>query len=299
MKRRLETVLVRSGLAAAGRRLRRGGRLILAYHNILPDRAVVDGDVSLHLPRDDYARQLDQLVRTHEVRPVDELLDGAGSSGRPMAAITFDDAYHGAVTLGVQEAVARELPATIFVAPGMLGRSSFWWDALASAQSGGLPDHVRQDALTAHRGADDQIRAWARRMGMPPREVDPAARPATEDELTAAATQPGITVASHSWSHPNLARLDPDQLEEELRTPFVWLRERFRSFRPWLAYPYGLSSRTVEEAARGAGYEIAVRVEGGWICRDRIDRFSLPRLNIPAGVSAPGFELRTAGFLCR
>lgn len=299
MKRRLETVLVAAGVAFAGRRLRRGGRLILAYHNILPRGTVVDGDVSLHLPHDGYTRQLDQLKRTHDVRPLDELLSGARPSGRPLAAITFDDAYYGAVTIGVRELVERGLPATIFVAPAALGRSSFWWDALAPSSEPGLPAEVRQRALTALRGEDDEVRGWARGAGVPVREVDPAARPATEEELAAAASQPGITIASHSWSHPSLTQLDADRLEEELERPFQWLRERFDSFRPWLAYPYGLASGPVEEAASRAGYEIAVRVEGGWIDPRLEDRLSLPRLNVPAGVSAAGFELRTAGFFCR
>ena len=300
MKRRLETVLVATGVASAGRRLRRGGRLILAYHNILPRGTTVDGDVSLHLPHDRFARQLDQLKRTHDVRPLDELLSGAHrGAARPLAAITFDDAYYGAVTIGVRELVERGLPAAIFVAPAALGRSSFWWDALAPSSEPGLPAEVRHRALTSLRGVDEEVREWARGAGMPVREVDPAARPATEEELAAAAIQPGITIASHSWSHPNLTQLDPDRLEQELERPFHWLRERFDSFRPWLAYPYGLASGPVEDAASRAGYEIAVRVEGGWIDRGRKDRLSLPRLNVPAGVSAAGFELRTAGFFCR
>ena len=220
-------------------------------------------------------------------------------SGRPLAAITFDDAYLGAVTIGVDELVERQMPATIFVAPAMLGRPAFWWDALASSSGNGLPDEVRNEALITHRGIDADVREWARGMGLGVRPVSDCARPATEEELAGAARRPGITVASHSWSHPNLTRLTVGRLEEELEKPLGWLRDRFDCSRPWLAYPYGLSSSEVETAAGRLGYTIAVRVEGGWIKDGRDKRLSLPRLNVPAGVSQAGFELRSAGFFCR
>ncbi len=51
-------------------------------------------------------------------------------------------------------------------------------------------------------------------------------------------------------------------------------------------------------AAAAAGYAAALRVDGGWIPDPRAaDRLDLPRLNVPAGVSRRGFELRTAGML--
>lgn len=279
--------------------MRRGRGLILAYHNILPRGAEAGGDRSLHLAADVFARQLDLLARTHEIRPLDDLVRGESPSRRPLAAVTFDDAYHGAVTTGVAELVKRRMPATIFVAPGMLGQPSFWWDAVVSPASGGLPDEVREEALTTYRGMEEEVRGWVREAGLGLRPVGDDARPATEDELARAARLPGITVASHSWSHPNLTQLTTTRLEEELVRPIEWLRERFDCFRPWLAYPYGICSMQVEETAAAMGYQIAVRVEGGWIGKRSNRLLSMPRLNVPAGVSQAGFELRAAGFLCR
>ncbi|MGH7719607.1 MAG: polysaccharide deacetylase family protein, partial [Gemmatimonadaceae bacterium] len=131
-------------------------------------------------------------------------------------------------------------------------------------------------------------------------EVDlpPEMRCTTEEELSAAARMPGITLGSHSWSHPDLSQLSREQLGEELTRPLAWLRERYQTVVPYLTYPYGLSSPAVEEAARAAGYRAALRVSGGWATSTARERYALPRLNVPAGLSANGFALRASGLFC-
>jgi hypothetical protein len=84
-----------------------------------------------------------------------------------------------------------------------------------------------------------------------------------------------------------------------LRESLAWLRERFQAVIPWISYPYGAYSIAVEDAARRAGDRAGVRIDGGWFARDRRTTFSLPRLNVPAGLSRNGFVLRTAGLFCR
>jgi peptidoglycan/xylan/chitin deacetylase (PgdA/CDA1 family) len=118
---------------------------------------------------------------------------------------------------------------------------------------------------------------------------------AAEQELRDAAAVPGITFGSHSWSHPNLIALNPAEIHYELIEPLHWLRERFDNVVPWLAYPYGLSSEVVRQAAAAAGYMAALRVSGGWLPKEPLSRYALPRFNVPSGLSNDGFALRTAG----
>jgi peptidoglycan/xylan/chitin deacetylase (PgdA/CDA1 family) len=290
-----EAVLARSG---AARLLgSRSGALVLAYHNVVPEGSPSEGDASLHLPQRAFAEQLDILVRTHDVVPLDTLVErGAQGSGRPRAAVTFDDAYRGAVTAGVAELAKRGLPATIFVAPAFVGGRSFWWDAVSPAQDGAA---FRARALEELRGDDSRVRARARERGIPVVMPHPDNRAADEAELRAAVGNHGITLGSHTWSHLNLARTDGATLSEELVRPLEWLRERFAAVIPWLAYPYGLSSPAVARAAANAGYDGALRVTGGWVPDTPSSAFALPRLNVPAGLSADGFRLRMQGLLCR
>src|SRR5690606_8872381 len=103
-KRATEYLLARHGPARWA--LRGAGRrpLILAYHNIVPDGIARCGEGSLHLSRTAFTEQLDHLVSTHEIVALDALWERRDpGGGRPLAVITFDDAYRGAVTLGVAE----------------------------------------------------------------------------------------------------------------------------------------------------------------------------------------------------
>lgn len=253
----------------------------------------------MHLPQRAFAHQLDQLLRTHTIVSLDDVLhQPIKSSSRPTVVLTFDDAYRGAVTAGVHELRARNLPATIFVAPSYLGGHPFWWDTLAPVNGDGLPPEVREHALEKEEGEEANIMAWAQRTNTPTFEVPSHATAATESELASALTHPGITFGSHTWSHPNLSEISPAKLARELQSPLQWLRERFAERTlPVISYPYGLANPQVWNAARHGGYEAGFMIDGGWLTKSMENRYAMPRLNIPAGVTADGFTLRTCGLI--
>lgn len=295
LKLAAEKVLCRSGLTRLARIRRRGGAVVLAYHNVVPDGEPCGGDRSLHLSQREFARQMDLVRRTHDVVPLSAIA-AAPAGGRPRVAITFDDAYRGAVTAGVEELTRRGMPATVFVAPDFVGGRSFWWDVLSRPGEAGPAPELRDRCLTLLRGRDADIRRWAGEHGLPLAEVPRHQTAATEAELEAACRTGEITLGAHTWSHPNLTALQGAELDEELVRPLRWLRERYAAVLPWLTYPYGLTSPAVEEAARRAGYEGAFRVEGGWMPpRATGPRHALPRVNVPAGASLEHLELRTSG----
>ena len=294
-----ELAMTMSGLERLARLRVRHGKLVLAYHNIVPPGETVAGDGSLHLAVSAFGAQLDALMRTHDILPLQDVLEAPHAARRrPLAAITFDDAYRGAVTCGVTELAKRSLPATIFVAPAYIGGHSFWWDAL-SPSAVGLTPALRTQALESLGGDDEQIRNWAAQRGLMECPLPEHALCATENELAEACRRyPGLTLGSHTWSHANLPRLTPERVKSELTRPLEWLYNRFNTVIPVLSYPYGSSSPTVEVAAARAGYRAALCVNGGWMTNPTKNRFAIPRLNVPAGVTSRGFELRIAGMLC-
>ena len=265
---------------------------MLAYHDIVPRGAPRRGDASLHLPQADFARQLDVLAHTHDVVSLTSLLNEPVPADRPRVAVTFDDAYTGALTAGIDELTQRGLPATIFVTPALLGTIP-WWDRLADHRTGEIAPARRHHALKSLEGRHDLILEAA---GEDTHEDEPGVSIGTEKLLMEVARQPGIALESHSWSHANLSVLGADALREELSRSIDWLRARLGVTPRYLSYPYGLFSDRVEAAAHAAGYVAAFRVDGGWMRKDDCTRpFALRRYNVPAGLSLDGFRVRLAG----
>jgi peptidoglycan/xylan/chitin deacetylase (PgdA/CDA1 family) len=294
VKRSLERVLSSSGVGLISRQRVRGKRLILTYHGVTPEGAIPAGERSLFVAQRDFAAQLDMISEVAEVAPLDQL-DQAGD-GRPRIAITMDDAYRGAVCQGVSELAKRNLPATIFVAPGRLEGQVFWWDSLASPK-GTLDLGVREYGLTALAGSTERIREWSARAALSRSDDLPVyARSATREELRSALAHPGITVGSHTWSHANIANLSADEIASEARRSREWIEREFGSkFIAWLAYPYGLSSLKAERIIASEKYRGALLCSGAWHESSRVSPFARPRLNVPAGLSLAGLKARILG----
>ena len=96
LKRLAEAAIVGSGVARLTRYAHRSRVLVLAYHNIVPNGETADGDWNLHLPQREFALHLDTIGRTHDVVPLASIFDPP-TRARPRVAITFDDAYAGAL----------------------------------------------------------------------------------------------------------------------------------------------------------------------------------------------------------
>ncbi|HWG35181.1 MAG TPA: polysaccharide deacetylase family protein, partial [Gemmatimonadaceae bacterium] len=215
---------------------------------------------------------------------------------RPRAAITFDDAYSGAITAGIAELRSRHLPATVFVTPGFLGGKSFWWDVFADTETG-LDPALRERALAEAHGLSAMVGAIAQRSGVGMHDMPAHACGASLGQLHAALEYDKMSLAAHTMNHPNLISLTDAELAQELAQPLEWLRQFGDRALPMVSYPYGLADNRVRTAARTAGYTAGFMIDGGWTTAAPRDPFAIPRLNIPAGVSRNGFILRAAGLL--
>lgn len=291
-KRIFERVLTDSGACSAYRRLTRKS-VILAYHNVVPADTEPVGDAGLHVDGDRFKRQLDHLASTHEIVPLRRLLAGDSGEGRNQAAVTFDDAYRGAVEIGLREIRRRGLHATIFVSPGILGDETLWWDALA--RDGRLDPELRAFALEELEGDQVRARQWAVNRGLDWQRSPSHARTVTEEELLESAAGSDVSLEAHGWKHRNLARLDPRTLREECERIADWLGEQAGEQAPILAYPYGRVSPDAESEAR-LHFDGAALVTGGAFRPESLaNPYRIPRINVDAGLSVRGFEVRTSG----
>lgn len=287
-KRAAEKLLGSGTARRLGNLLHRRAALVLAWHNITPV-PVQTGDRSLHLPFDDFRRQLDLLAGLPVV-PLDQVR--AGMEG-PAVALTFDDAYAGAIELGLPELSARGLPATVCVAPGILGRDALWWDLLA-VPGAGVPADLRARCLEQFAGDHDRIMGEAARAGWWLGPVQPDFRIATQAEVTAA-LGPLHTVSAHSRTHRNLAVLPGRELPDELEGVLRWLEAAWPGrVVPWIAYPYGAVPADLAPVA-SAGYQGGLLVTGGWHRPGPGQPLRTPRTTIPWGLSSAGFAARLSG----
>jgi peptidoglycan/xylan/chitin deacetylase (PgdA/CDA1 family) len=288
--------MVGSRLAQALIHARRDRAAVLAYHNVVPAGKRAIGDRSLHLPQQDFAAQLDLLCETHTVVELDSLMEPPSGNERPRAIITFDDAYLGAVTVGLEELQQRDLPVTVFLSPGCLDWEGFWWDRLADPDTGILSHETRNHALSDLGGRQGEIMTWARRRGLHVHSVPDYCAAASLEHLQTIAELSRVSIGSHTWSHPNLSSLSPSQLRLELTQSGEWIRNQFLHTSEWLAYPYGFQSPAVTDAV-ATTYKGALLICGG-LSRPPIvgaNRYLVPRINVPSGISRDGFRLALAG----
>ena len=96
------------------------------------------------------------------------------------------------------------------------------------------------------------------------------------DELREVAAE-GVTVGSHTCSHPRLTRLTDAELDRELVDSKQSIEQELGRACSLLAYPYGDEDGRVQSAARRAGYAAAFALPGR---RRNPDSMALPRVDL-------------------
>ncbi len=269
----------------------RGRSVVLAYHNVIPDDEPVSGDPGAHLRLGEFQKHLDFLSGRFQVVPLEEVFRPEPVDGPLRIAITFDDAYRGAILLGIPELTKRHLPATVFVPTGLVGKGPFWWDEFEF--SGWEGERIPLRRLQGYYPA---VRAWALDSGWKARAQEPFQVPASESELlTAARAAPAIRFGTHTVSHRNLSELSMHEIRQELQSSLKWLAKRSISPSPWLSYPYGLTALHVEAVAKENGLQGGLTITGGSVRPPLTNHFQAPRVNVPAGISMRGLLLRVLG----
>jgi peptidoglycan/xylan/chitin deacetylase (PgdA/CDA1 family) len=96
-------------------------------------------------------------------------------------------------------------------------------------------------------------------------------------EMLAEASAGGVTIGSHTVSHPHLTRLTDGELRRELVESREHLEDRLHQPCRLLAFPFGEEDARVRAAARAAGYDLAYALDSAHRPRDR---FALPRVDV-------------------
>lgn len=111
-------------------------------------------------------------------------------------------------------------------------------------------------------------------------------------------TRAGMTVGTHTMTHPVLSECPQGIAEEEISKPLILARNKLNASLWSLAYPYGtpetVSSREVV-LAEAAGYHCGFMNTGGLI-PPSINKFVIPRVHITAALNLGEFEAYASGF---
>jgi len=127
--------------------------LILTYHRVAPSRTDPFG---LCVAPERFDAQLRLLRRLAHPLPLAELVAAAraGRLPRRAVALTFDDGYPDTLEDAAPILERHDVPATVFVCPGLGPRHEYWWEELASLllRPGRLPRR-----LQLHRDGRDHV----------------------------------------------------------------------------------------------------------------------------------------------
>jgi peptidoglycan/xylan/chitin deacetylase (PgdA/CDA1 family) len=256
------------------------------------------------------------LRAAFNVLPLADALDRltAGRSlPRRAAAITFDDGYRDNLDVAAPVLARHGLPATVFLVPGLLSNETrAWWEVAAWAVTHArhpqlawgdqvLPlRHAAQRRRAARavlrdlkrRTAADReaaLDALIDRLGAP--RADAGDRLFLDwDGAARLARAPGISIGSHTVSHPILSREHPETQRHELADSRTSLEAVLDVPVRHVAFPNGTAAdydRHTIAAAREAGYSHAVTTRLG-INGPATPPYELRRLMVRPETGVPG-----------
>src|SRR5262249_32652992 len=97
----------------------------------------------------------------------------------------------------------------------------------------------------------------------------------------------GIEVAAHSHTHPQLDRVTPTVIDDEVRRCRGLLEDKLGLAVDGFAYPFGYWNRGGSASISAAGYRYACAVDD-LITGPADDVLTLPRITVNAGIGVTG-----------
>jgi peptidoglycan/xylan/chitin deacetylase (PgdA/CDA1 family) len=177
-------------------------RLVILYYHDIPAAT-----------RARFAHQMDKLRRSATVVGAD--WRGGPVKGR-VCAITFDDAFVSVLDNALPELAKRQLPCTIFVPVGALGRAPGW-----SMETNYAPDEIV--------ASQDLIKSLPSSL---------------------------VTLGAHTLTHPFLSRLPRETARAEIEKSRTLLSAMSGQDVRLMSFPYGDYDEEVAAMCRTAGYDL-------------------------------------------
>ena len=166
-------------------------------------------------------------------------LEGCATLPDKSFLLTFDDGFYGVYEHAFPLLTAMGWPATIFLVSGLLGKRDTWTAEENEGRTYPLLGTAEIGEMAKH----------------------------------------GLSFHSHTRTHPDLRKLAPKALRDELAGARRDLEDLLGRPVPYLAYPYGWFDEAVVDAARDSGYAAAFCTQPGFNRHD-VDRYRIRRLDV-------------------
>jgi peptidoglycan/xylan/chitin deacetylase (PgdA/CDA1 family) len=281
---------------------------ILRYHAICGPEGYGYADPQICITPENFEQHVAYLARAYSVIRLDDATARL-AAGEPLprnaVAITFDDGY--ADNLAAARTLAKyNATATFYITAGCLaGGQPFW-----PAEVRHLVDAVRGDRLRLDEGglsldlplstADDR-RAAVKRLTKAFKGNPIPVREALRERLRSAAGAPpmprvmltwdevremhalGMTIGSHTMTHPNLPNAGIEAATSELSASRARLEQEVDAPVTMFSYPNGGADRyltpEVQQAVRQVGYLAATTSRNAFATASS-DRYALERIEV-------------------
>jgi len=215
-------------------------RIVLCYHSVHPNRQYASSTPEV------FERHVQWLkAHCHVTSLANVVANRNTGTSRPLVAITFDDGYEDNHSYALPILSKHGVPATFFITAGLVNRDPTVLRRLQWLWGCSLDDIVPLDW--------EQVR-----------------------ELHAS----GMDIGSHTYSHPNLARLSAVEAAHELRSSTDVISDKLGVAVDLFAYPFGKPAvhftPTTTDVVRAQGYRLAAAVTFRGV-RDSDSVYTIPR----------------------
>jgi len=298
---------------------------VLAYHRIEEPggRSWLNPDNISTTPRDFEAQMRLVADRYHPVAANEVLEAARGGAPLPRDAVlvTVDDGYRDFLDTTFPVCSRYGIHPLLFVPTAYVGAGTFWWDKVyqiifLSGQTeietpiGRLGPMAEGDRFRAlhqliralKQMPFDRVENWvetthASAVHLPEEQNH---NTLTWDELRRLSQQ-GVTVASHTHTHPILTQIPPAEAQQQIRLSQAILQRELGTAVPIFAFPDGKPqaySSALIEMLYAEGFEILfLLVNGRAVIQPGTHRLTLPRLAVWRNQTLPQFHLRLTPFI--
>lgn len=320
-----KSLLFRSGALSALRAVRPSSQLaILRYHAICGPEGHAYASPGICISPGAFERHVEYLAAHYTVLPLPDAV-GRLREGRPLppnaVSITFDDGY--ADNLNAAATLARHgLNATFYITAGCLADGAPFWPSEVRYLVAGIPeDEVRLDVngrrlslalkdaaqraravteltrvfkghpIPIREQVREQLRACSTRFVMPRVML-------TWDEVREM-QRLGMTIGSHTMTHPNLPNAGLDAARMELSASKARLESEVGRPVTMFSYPNGGADRyltpEVQHLVREVGYDGATTSRNAF-AGSRSDPYALERIQVEESLDRLVFALEVERF---